>query len=306
MLTAADAATKRPAGAVARGESRRRHNAFSMSPPGSAETRESPHPFPLVTALVVTALGILAMIGGGGVLATRSGLSLRPQIALGTLALALPALAALALAPGRWPAVLGPRHASGRLLGLSALLGAALWVASAGLMEVQSLVAPPTQEYLDAFRAIHLALAPRNPFDAAVSILVIAVLPGLCEELVLRGVFLPSLAWSMGGPASVPVVLTALVFAAIHLDAYRFAFTFALGLVFGLLRLGARSLWPSVVAHLTLNTLTFAIAPYLDDPSKPYEPQPALGFLCLVSGAAVAWPLLRALDGSVDSPKSAS
>ena len=277
-----------------------------MSPPGSAQTPDSPRPFPLLTALAVTALGILAMIGGGGVLATRSGLSLRPQIALGTLALALPALAALAIDPVRWPAVLGQRRVTGRLLALSVLLGAALWVASAGLMEVQSLLAPPTQEYLDAFRAIHAALAPKNAADAAVSVLVIAVLPGLCEELVLRGVFLPSLARSMGGPASIPVVLTALLFAAIHLDAYRFAFTFALGLVFGLLRLGAGSLWPSVLAHLTLNTLTFVVAPYVDDPSKPYEPSPALGALCLVSGTAIAWPVLRALVASVDSPKAAS
>ena len=45
---------------------------------------------------------------------------------------------------------------------------------------------------------------------------------------------------------------------------------------------------------------------YVDDPSKPYEPSAALGFLCLVSGAAVAWPVLRAISGSVDSPRAAS
>jgi hypothetical protein len=101
-----------------------------MSPPGS----DAPRPFPLRVALALTAVGIVAMVGGSTWLVLRSGLSVRPQIALGTLLLALPALAALAIEPGRWRAVHGPRHVTGRLLFLSVLLGIALWVASAGLL----------------------------------------------------------------------------------------------------------------------------------------------------------------------------
>ena len=137
-----------------------------MSPAGSAlrpPSAPAPPPFPLPTALALTALGILAMVGGGTLLATRSGLGIRPQIVSGTLLLAIPALAALALDPARWPAVVGPRPATRRLLALSVLLGAALWVASAGLMEVQSLVAPPPQSYLDAFRAIHRGARAAKP-----------------------------------------------------------------------------------------------------------------------------------------------
>jgi membrane protease YdiL (CAAX protease family) len=273
-----------------------------MSPPGSTDAR----PFPLRVASALTAVGIVAMVGGGTLLVLRSGLAIRPQIALGTLLLAVPALAALAIEPGRWRAVHGPRHATGRLLVLSVLLGIALWVASAGLLEVQSLVAPPPQAYLDGFRAIHAALAPRNPVDALVSVLVIAVLPGLCEELVMRGVLLPSLAQAWRGSTRGPVVITALLFALIHLDPYRFAFTLALGLVLGWLRLSTGSLWPPVVAHLSLNTLTFLVAPFVDDPSQAYTPSPMLGAACLVSGAAVAWPLLRAMRVSFDSPRAGS
>lgn len=267
-----------------------------MSPSGSAPGR----PFPIAAALAVTVAGILAMLGGSGALALRPGLGLRVQIALGTLLLALPALAALGLGPGYWPGVRGEQRVAGRTLGLSLVLGAALWLASAGLMEVQSLVVPPPPAYLDAFRAIHQALAPRGPLDALVSVLVIAVLPGLCEELVIRGVFLPSLAsWLR---ASWPAVAaSALLFATIHLDAYRFLFTLALGLVFGHLRLATGSLWPSVVAHASLNALTFVVAPFVDDPGQPYTPSPVLGAACLLAGAAVAWPLLRALGASVDS-----
>ena len=280
---------------------------------------DSERPFSLAAAVAVTAAGILAMLSSGTWLALSSGLGLRAQIALGTLALALPATAVLVLRPGLWPAVRGDRAVARRTAGLSLLLGAALWVASVGLMEVQSLVAPPPPAYLDAFRAIHRALAPDGPLDALVSILVIAVLPGVCEELVLRGVLLPPLVrwlgelWSRGNdavaapgrlpPGALPAAaLSALLFAAIHLDAYRFLFTLTLGLVFGFLRLAKGSLWPPVIAHATLNGLTFAVAPFVDDPSQPYTPSPALGATCLVAGVAVAWPLLRALAARVDSP----
>jgi hypothetical protein len=57
---------------------------------------------------------------------------------------------------------------------------------------------------------------------------------------------------------------------------------------------------------VTLNALTFLVAPLVDDPTQPYTPQPALGLACLVTGAVVAWPLLRALRRAVDSPGGAA
>jgi membrane protease YdiL (CAAX protease family) len=171
-------------------------------------------------------------------------------------------------------------------------------------MELQSAVWPPDPAYLVLFRSFHRALAPDGPLDALVSVTVIAVLPGVCEELVVRGVLLPSLAAAL--PATGAVVVSAALFAAMHGDAFRFAFTFVVGLVFGALRLRTGSLWSTVMAHVTLNTLTFLIAPLVDDPGQAYTPQPGLGLACLLAGAAVAWALLRALGPSVDSPGTAA
>lgn len=273
-----------------------------MSPLGSVPGR----PFPVAGAIAVTAAGVVAMVFGSALVASRPELGLRGQIALGTLALALPALAALVLRPELWPAVRGTRRVGARVVGLSLLLGAALWIGSAGLMEVQSLVAPPPPAYLEAFRAIHRALAPSGPLDALVSLLVIAILPGVCEELVVRGVLLPSLAHGLGPAAGqrawVAVLASALLFAAIHLDPYRFLFTLSIGLALGVVRLGTGSLWPPVLAHGSLNALTFAVAPFVDDPSQPYAPSAAVGAVCLLAGSALVWPLLRALVGDVDSP----
>ena len=265
------------------------HNGTGMSTPGSV----SPRPLPSPVALAVTVLGVGAMLGSAW-WTPRLGLTLgiRGQIAFGTILLAVPALAALVARPAAGRAALGPGVLTGRTALLSVLLGGALWLGSIGLLEVQSLFKPPTPEELDVFRRIHAALRPAGPADFLVSLLVIAVLPALCEELVVRGVLLTSLAVQTG--PGLAVWLSAGVFGLIHFDPLRLLFTFALGLVLGSLRVRTASLRPPVLVHASFNTLTFLIAPLVDDPSQPYTPQPALGLLCLVAGAAVAWPLLRA------------
>jgi sodium transport system permease protein len=243
-------------------------------------------------AIVLTLLGIAAMFLVS-IWMFRERFGIRAQIGAGTLALAVPALVLLLLSGPARSAVIGAAGIVRRSALLSLLLGAALWVTSIGLMETQSLLMPPPAQYLEAFRAIHAALAPANPLDALLSLVVIAVLPGLLEELVVRGVLLPSLAAIM--PPAAAVLVSATLFAAMHGDVYRFLFTFTIGIVLGFVRLWTGSLWPSVIAHATLNALTFLIAPYVDDPSEAYTPQAALGIGCLVAGVAVTLPLLRQL-----------
>ena len=159
---------------------------------------------------------------------------------------------------------------------------------------------PQIKKDLEAFRTIHRALAPEGPLDGLVSLAVIAVLPGLCEELVIRGVLLPALLARLA--PSLAVGASAFFFAVMHADPYRFLFTFTIGALLGALRVRTGSLWPPVIAHVTLNTLTFLVAPLVDDPAQPYTPQPALGLVCLVAGAAVSAPLLRALRREPPSP----
>lgn len=277
-----------------------------MGQPGSPPT--AVHPFATFAAAFFLFLAGVAGMFGGAAGAARLDLGLRTQVALGTVLFALPVAAALALRPRAARPVLGDLVPGRRIVLLSALLGAALWVASIGLVELQALVRPPSTEELDLFRRLHAALAPSGPLDALASLAVIAVLPATCEELVMRGALLAGLlpvaarvASSFvraprvpAAAAALAVVLTAGAFALIH-DPVRLLFAFALGVALGALRLRTRSLVPPVVAHATLNALTFAVAPLVDDPSRPYEPRPATGLACLVVGLALAWPLLRAL-----------
>jgi membrane protease YdiL (CAAX protease family) len=247
-----------------------------------------------LTALGITLAGVAALFTTG-LLGARLGLGIRAQIGLGSLLLATPAILAVGARRLPWQATLALARPGPWTVVLSALLGGALWIASIGLMEVQSLLVPPPPEYLDGFRAIHRALAPDGPLDALVSVGVIALAPGVGEEVVMRGVLLPALVAPLGPVGA--VAASATFFAAIHLDPYRFLFTLAMGIVLGGLRLRTGSLWPPVVAHATLNTLTFLIAPLVDDPTQAYTPQPLLGAGCLLLGTVLALPLFRTLGG---------
>jgi sodium transport system permease protein len=287
-------------------ESESRDNGTPMGQPGSKPTAAD-LAAGFVGALLLSAAGVAGMYGAAAG-AARLGLGLRTQVAIATVLFALPVAAALALVPRVRSTVLGTLAPGRRVVLLSVLLGAALWVASIGLVELQALVRPPSEEELDVFRRLHAALAPSGVVDALASLAVIAVLPAVCEELVMRGALLAAFVSVAGAIASaalrppsanfvvraVSVVATAVLFALIH-DPVRWLFAFALGVALGALRLRTRSLVPPVLTHATLNAITFAVAPLVDDPSQPYEPRPALGLACLVVGLALAWPLLRAL-----------
>jgi membrane protease YdiL (CAAX protease family) len=246
------------------------------------------------------------MVLGGSFVASRLDFGMRALIATGSTLLAVPALLAVLLARGAsWRHTLALGGTTRRMLLLSVLLGAALWMASAGLLEVQAFFVPPSPEYLEGFRAIHRALAPTGPFDALVSLTVIALLPGAAEELVMRGVLLPSLVAPLGRAGA--VAGAAVLFALMHLDAYRFLFTLTIGVALGILRLRTGSLLPPMVTHASLNALTFVVAPFVDDPSQTtYTPQVGLGLAFLLVGTALSVPLLRALRSSIDSPSAPS
>ncbi len=230
---------------------------------------------------------------GTSVLLARQ-LPLRPLIMIASALLAAPALLALVFTDRPVPKALALRAIDRRTALAAAALGLSLWVAALGLLELQSVVWPPPPGYLEAFRKVHAALRPANALDAVFSVLAIAAAPAIFEETLVRGVVLPSLRPWLGGLGA--VLVSALVFAAMHLDLYRFAFTFAVGAILGVVRLRAEALVPCMLVHGTLNTLTFLAAPLVDDPSGPSpDPRPALGAALLLGGLFVTLFLLRTL-----------
>lgn len=283
-----------------------------MSTNGSAP--RTALPASLASALVLP--GWLAMLSASGLAA---GLGLRPLLLVSEMALVAPAVVVCLLAGVSPRDGLGYRPTSGRVAGLSLLAGAALWVASLGLLEVQYTFWQPPEGYLEAFQRLHAALRPANTFDLLLSVAAIALAPAFFEELLFRGVVLPALLRRLGVVAA--VVVSAVLFGAIHLDVsfavvglmrhdlsaglgalYRVPFALAVGLGFGVLRVRARSLWPSTLAHAFLNTTTFLIEPLVEDPSATTDPRPWLGVALLAVGLSASVFLLR----RVDSPPAPS
>ncbi len=109
------------------------------------------------------------------------------------------------------------------------------------------------KQVLDIVRDVH---------QLALSLLLLAVLAPLVEELVFRGLLYGWLAGRWG--KNVGWIVSSLAFAAAHTEPAHIILVFPLGLLFGWLRQRTDSLLPSLVAHIANNGLALVAAAYLD------------------------------------------
>lgn len=256
-----------------------------MSPERSARAA-----IPALLAPIVVLLGYLLM--NIGALLARS-MGIRGVLVVSEVLLATPALLCVLLFKVSLPDGLGLRPVASRAAFASVLLGATLWGLSLGLFELQYTLWKPPAGYLDAFQRLHDLLKPTGSLDALVSLLAIAIAPAICEEIVFRGAALPAFA-RLGAPAA--AVLSSLLFGVIHLDnaggslsLYRVPFAFVVGLGLAAIRLRTGALGPAIVAHATLNSITFFAAPFASPPDGALpDPRPLLGLGLFLGGLAAS------------------
>lgn len=130
-------------------------------------------------------------------------------------------------------------------------IGLTAWVPAHELFIFQNtyIGAPPALEEMN--KAIHAAL---ESMPLMTAILVIAIVPAICEELFFRGFLLSGLRTSFRPwPA---IVWSACVFGAFHFLIFKFAMTACLGILLGWLCWRSRSIWPGVLAHALHNGVT--------------------------------------------------
>ncbi|MEG1555695.1 MAG: CPBP family intramembrane glutamic endopeptidase [Bacteroidales bacterium] len=90
------------------------------------------------------------------------------------------------------------------------------------------------------------------------NLVVFAILPAFCEELLFRGTIQPFLAdWTKN--QHLAIWITAFIFSAIHLQFFGFIPRFLLGAYLGYLLFWSGSLWLPILAHFLHNTLTVII-----------------------------------------------
>lgn len=107
-------------------------------------------------------------------------------------------------------------------------------------------------------------LVMQTPWEMVASLIVMAIIPAIGEELVFRGIGQQKLIETMGKPA-LGIALTALIFSITHFEIQRFFAILLLGLVLGLLFYWTKNLWIPIAAHFLNNGAQVFIAWFNQD-----------------------------------------
>ncbi len=94
--------------------------------------------------------------------------------------------------------------------------------------------------------------------DLWITLLVIAVMPAICEELAFRGFILSGLRRT--GHKWTAIVLASVFFGATHQIFQQSIVACALGMVIGFIAVQSGSLWPCILFHMAHNSLTLVVA----------------------------------------------
>jgi membrane protease YdiL (CAAX protease family) len=94
-----------------------------------------------------------------------------------------------------------------------------------------------------------------SPLDLVIALLVIAVIPGIGEEVLFRGMLQRKLGqWT--GNVHVAIWISALIFSAIHVQFYGFVPRALLGALFGYVYVWSGNIWVPILAHAVNNGFT--------------------------------------------------
>lgn len=105
---------------------------------------------------------------------------------------------------------------------------------------------------------LELVTSQRSSWDLDANMLVFAVLAGVCEEFFFQGALQPLMMNWTKNP-HIGILLTALIFSALHFQFYGFIPRFLLGVYLGYLFYWSRSLWLPILAHVLHNALSLMV-----------------------------------------------
>ncbi len=129
------------------------------------------------------------------------------------------------------------------------ILGALpLAIAASSLASLVNLIYPIPPEYLEKLAGL-ISMEDTSLLHA---IVVIGLLPGVCEELMFRG-FITR--FFENGKTWIPIIISALLFAIYHLDPFRLLSTFLLGIYMGFLLYKTKSIFIPILAHALNNSI---------------------------------------------------
>lgn len=201
-------------------------------------------------------IGVTVVVFGSVIVLGFTAPSVRQHIAL-ALAIAIPAHAVLVLAAERW--ILRRHRVRWRGLGFTRptrRLLHLLWQIPAALVALL-VVQGATFLLLGGTGSSGTdgagTLGALGPFSALLVFLGTAVLTPLWEEIFFRGILFGAVRSRWG--ITWAVLISAVVFAAVHGVPTLLPYLVTLGLILGLLRAFHRTIWASLALHMTVNTI---------------------------------------------------
>lgn len=112
--------------------------------------------------------------------------------------------------------------------------------------------------------------AMRSPGEFIFSLIVMALFPAVFEETIFRG-GLQQILISWFKKPMLAIVITSIIFSAVHISYFGFLPRFALGIVLGLIFYYSKSLWLSMTAHFINNAFALSYMYYLYSNGKPVK-----------------------------------
>ena len=184
------------------------------------------------------------------------------------------------------------RKLDGNWLGLSVLLMISIYPLIAYSAQwIQSIDLPSWAQSMDQSSMDTLAsvLEMNGPWDLTLNLLIVAVIPAICEELFFRGVMQEELNRHLSNPY-VGIILTSIVFSAIHMSVEGFTARILLGLVLGYTYHYTKSLWYPILLHLFNNGLQVLALYFSGENIKEMDPTegPEIHWVFAIVSLAVA------------------
>lgn len=104
-------------------------------------------------------------------------------------------------------------------------------------------------------------LKAKSTFDVIINVILIGLLPAICEEICFRGALQRILIHIFRSPIA-GIIVTAILFSALHMQFQGFLPRMFLGALLGFMYWYSGSLWPGIAAHFVNNAVQVVIVSY--------------------------------------------
>lgn len=172
----------------------------------------------------------------------------------------------------------------------SLLLGTSTWILAKAWVAFQYEFMPYDADAIRMLEEQYRGLERLSPW---LILVILAIVPGIVEELFFRGFALSGVRSSTGPIAA--ALITAIAFGVFHQDARRLVVTITLGLILATLVIRFGSIWPAMIAHVLHNGITtlttekrWLLHQWLDWPAGPVGTVPPTPWIYAAVGMAIA------------------